>query len=51
MLFDFNVTMKVTMGYESDKLIPKQIRYSGFWDLPLKKQETVDFVLDFELVN
>lgn len=48
-LFDFDVTMKITMGYEKDKLIPKQILYSGFWDVPMKKQETVDFELGFLL--
>ncbi len=49
LLFDFDVTMKITMGYEQDLLIPKQILYSGYWDLPLKKKETVDFELDFLL--
>ena len=49
MLFDFDVTMKVTMGYEKSVLYPVQILYSGFWDLPLRKQETVDFELDFQM--
>lgn len=49
MLFDFDVAMKITMGYEREKLIPKQILYSGFWDVPMKKQETVDFELGFVL--
>lgn len=49
MLFDFDVTMKVKMSYENEVLYPVQILYSGFWDLPLRKQETVDFELDFQL--
>ncbi|MBL0341730.1 MAG: hypothetical protein IPP71_12785 [Bacteroidetes bacterium] len=47
MIFDFDVSIKVIMDYVNEKLIPKQISYSGFWDLPLRKQENVDFTIDF----
>lgn len=51
LLFEFDVTMKVTMSYDRNILYPSKINYSGFWDIPMKKQETVDFELNFQLLE
>lgn len=48
-VFDFDVRMKITMEYENDLLYPGRIEYSGYWDLPLKKQERADFDLRFKI--
>ena len=50
-LFDFDVTMKVTMDYKSEILYPSKIEYTGFWDIPFKKKEKVDFELDFKILK
>jgi len=41
--------MKVTMKYDQDLLYPSKIAYTGFWDIPMHKKETVDFTLKFLL--
>ncbi len=51
MLFDFDVSMKITMSYDKGILYPSKIDYTGFWDVPLHKKENVDFNLDFKLLN
>ena len=51
LLFDFDVTMKVTMNYDFGLLYPSKIEYTGFWDIPLRKEEKVDFNLDFKLLR
>jgi hypothetical protein len=51
LLFDFDVTMKIKMDYDKSMLYPSEISYSGFWDVPLRKAETVDFQLNFSLLN
>jgi hypothetical protein len=48
-LFDFNVEMKIRMDYHGNILYPSQIKYSGYWDLPLKKTERADFMLNFKM--
>lgn len=49
-LFDFDVTMKIVMDTMNGVLYPASIDYKGFWDVPLKKQETIDFDLSFRLL-
>ncbi|MDQ3052018.1 MAG: hypothetical protein M3Q95_14140 [Bacteroidota bacterium] len=51
LLFEFDVSMKVTMSYDRNVLYPSKINYSGYWDIPMKKQETVDFELNFKLLE
>jgi hypothetical protein len=51
LLFDFNVTMRVTMNYDQGILYPSIIEYTGFWDVPLHKKEKVEFNLDFKLLK
>lgn len=48
LLFDFDVNMKIVMD-DAPMLYPKNISYKGFWDVPLKKKEKVDFDLSFGL--
>jgi len=48
-LFDFDVEMKVEMKNHLNEIYPGTIEYSGFWDIPMKKQETVDFQLKFDM--
>ena len=48
LLFDFDVNMKIVMD-DSPMLHPKNISYKGFWDVPLKKKEKVDFDLNFKM--
>jgi len=50
-MFDFDVTMKVTMDYKSEVLYPSKIEYTGFWDIPFKKKEKVDFELVFKILK
>jgi hypothetical protein len=40
--------MKIVMD-DAPMLHPKNISYKGFWDVPLKKKEKVDFDLNFEM--
>jgi hypothetical protein len=49
LLFDFDVDMKVTMAYENETLYPSKIEYSGFWDVPMHKEERANFDLIFRL--
>jgi len=51
LLFDFDVTMKVTMNYDHGILYPSKIEYTGFWDVPFRKKEKVDFNLLFKLLK
>ena len=50
LFFDFDVDMKIKMDYVNDILYPSHIEYSGFWNIPLRKKETVDFELLFKLL-
>lgn len=50
LLFDFDVTMKIVMDTFNGVLYPAAIDYKGFWDVPLKRQETIDFDLRFGLL-
>jgi hypothetical protein len=49
-LFDLDVKMSVTtIPYKNRRLL-SSITYSGFWDLPLKKEERMNFELRFNPV-
>ena len=44
-LIDLDVTVEVEMGYVSQELVPLNIHYHGFWDIPFSKTEIADFKL------
>tara|TARA_B100000886_G_C20404430_1_gene484061 strand:- start:620 stop:1552 length:933 start_codon:yes stop_codon:yes gene_type:complete len=51
-LIDLNVTVNVEMGYVQNQLVPFNIHYNGYWDIPFSKPEIADFTLtnyDFEI--
>ena len=51
-LIDLNVTVNVEMGYVQNQLVPFNIYYNGYWDIPFSKPEIADFTLtnyDFEI--
>ena len=53
-LIDLNVTVNVEMGYVQNQLVPFNIHYNGFWDIPFNKPEIADFTLtnyDFEIIE
>jgi len=50
LLFDFDVAMKVIMDIHGNEVYASKIEYSGFWDIPLRKKETVDFDLGFRIM-
>ena len=53
-LIDLNVTVNVEMGYVQNQLVPFNIHYNGFWDIPFIKPEIADFTLtnyDFEIIE
>ncbi len=53
-LIDLNVTVNVEMGYVQNQLVPFNIHYKGFWDIPFSKPEIADFTLtnyDFEIIE
>jgi len=44
-LFQFNVRIRVTLDLIKEELVPTDIAYSGFWDVPTKKAEYIAFTL------
>ncbi len=46
LLFEFDVTIKVEMKKVDGVLVPSFISYNGFWDVPMRKIEMVNFVLE-----
>lgn len=44
-LFDFDITMKVTNTRTDGWLVPEHIKYSGYWNIPFKKPEIISFQL------
>ena len=53
-LIDLNVTVNVEMGYVQNQLVPLNINYKGFWDIPFSKPEIANFTLtnyDFEITE
>ena len=53
-LIDLNVTVNVEMGYVQNQLVPFNIHYNGYWDIPFSKPEIADFTLtnyDFEIIE
>ena len=49
LLFEFDVKISVKMKSEADLLYPGIINYSGYWDLPFKRRETVDLDVEFTM--
>lgn len=47
-LFQFNVTMTIQLQKRKDIYLPLQIRYDGFWNVPLKHRETANFTVTFD---
>jgi hypothetical protein len=45
-IFDFDVTMEVQLERIAGMLVPKVLRYKGYWDVILKKQKEL-FLLHF----
>ncbi|TZF86142.1 hypothetical protein FW774_03575 (plasmid) [Pedobacter sp. BS3] len=47
MLFDFDVQMNIELGYfiDGETLLPVKISYQGNWNVPLKKEERVSFLI------
>ena len=45
-LIELDVTVDVEMGYAQDHLVPLNIHYKGFWDIPFSKPEIADFKLE-----
>lgn len=41
--FDFDVDMHVVLGRHQELYYPREVRYSGTWDIPLKPRERGDF--------
>lgn len=48
-LFDFDIKMWVELQKIDKDYFPKEIRYLGNWDVPLKKRERLAFVIKTEL--
>ena len=44
-LIELDVTIDVEMGYARNHLVPLNIHYKGFWDIPFSKPEIADFKL------
>lgn len=44
-LIELDVTVEVEMGYVQDHLVPLNIHYNGFWDIPFSKPEIANFKL------
>ncbi len=42
-IFDFDVTMEVQLEKIEDMLVPKVLRYKGYWDMIFKKAERAVF--------
>jgi len=47
LLFDFNVNINVDLTTHAGFLVPEKIEYSGYWDVPLKKIESINFISRF----
>ncbi|MEE1884181.1 hypothetical protein [Pedobacter flavus] len=43
--FDFDVKMNIEMAYFGEEKLPTKISYQGNWDIPLKKEEKVSFLV------
>jgi hypothetical protein len=46
-LFDFDVKMEVKLEQINGALVPVFINYNGFWDIPFRKPEIVNFEIVF----
>ena len=46
MLFDFDVRINADMKQLGQALVPTRIDYRGFWDIPAKKPERIQFRVD-----
>ena len=47
LLYDFDVKMEVNLKPFKDTTVPTSVVYSGWWNIPFKKAEYVDFDLQF----
>ena len=45
--FDFDGKMNVKLQEINNELVPVSINYSGFWDVPFRKPEIVQFKILF----
>jgi hypothetical protein len=41
--FDFDVDMHVVLARHQGLYYPREVRYSGIWDIPLKPRESGEF--------
>lgn len=46
LLFDFDVRIVVENAVLDQVLVPMLIKYSGFWDIPLQKEERINFEVE-----
>jgi hypothetical protein len=44
-LFDFDITMVIENFIQDGWLLPKRVWYNGYWNVPLKKPEIINFEL------
>lgn len=47
LLYDFDVMMEVSLKSYKETTVPVSVRYGGWWNIPFKKAEYVDFELEF----
>jgi hypothetical protein len=47
LLYDFDVSMEIYLKPYKDSTVPTSVSYSGWWNIPFKKAEFVDFSLQF----
>ena len=47
LLYDFDVSMEVNLKPYKDTTVPTSVSYSGWWNIPFKKAEYVDFDVNF----
>lgn len=47
-LFDFDVKIKVELKTDEARIVPEQISYAGYWDIPFQSPEIVNFTIRFE---
>ncbi|MEM7161228.1 MAG: hypothetical protein AAF487_02195 [Bacteroidota bacterium] len=45
-LFQFDIHMQIENSVQIGHLVPKRIHYSGWWDIPIKSAEIIDFELN-----
>lgn len=45
-LFQFDIEMNIKNKKVRSMLVPESIKYSGWWDIPIKKAEIIDFKLN-----